>query len=288
MCGVIASTVESFFAWRTYQFSRFRILASVIIVLALAQLVASVVSSILEKEVRVPAANTQGAWKNAAIIWLSCAAAADVLIAFSMVILLLRRKSGVASTNAMIDRLVRMIVETGTLAVIVLAYCGSLHETLLYEAPYSNTFLTNLNSRNYVRKHDQHVLELSRVGGRRSTLTLPLAFGEHSVMRPSTVTTDDTQIIGTLPNQDDLKPVERSGVAHKKDLDPSLKNFTNVTMSGMCGVIPLLDFGVMRFCRLGHLGLFTTFEDVLEVSMPYLMPYVPNLYVHSGTFLVKL
>ncbi|PCH36441.1 hypothetical protein WOLCODRAFT_146265 [Wolfiporia cocos MD-104 SS10] len=205
MCGVIASTVESFFAWRIYQLSRSRILASIIIVLALAQLVASVVSGVLEREARI-AADMQGASKNAATVWLSCAAAADVLIALSMVILLLRIKSGIASTDALIDRLVRMVVETGALTagisilVIVLAFCGSLHKTLVYETPaliltklYSNTFLTNLNSRNYVRNHDQHVLELSRLGSRRSAPASPLEFGGRSVLLPSAVTANDTE-----------------------------------------------------------------------------------------------
>ncbi|PCH36443.1 hypothetical protein WOLCODRAFT_81797 [Wolfiporia cocos MD-104 SS10] len=107
MCGIVSATVQTFFAWRIHRLSKSRILASCIIV------VFGLFSTCCVNSVQV---------------WLAGSAAADMLIAVSMVVLLLRRKSGIARTDALINRMVRLVVETGSLTgmslPLLLRFCG--------------------------------------------------------------------------------------------------------------------------------------------------------------------
>ncbi|KZT13224.1 uncharacterized protein LAESUDRAFT_719559 [Laetiporus sulphureus 93-53] len=173
MCGIISATVQIFFAWRIYKLSRSRVLAGVIVVLAVLQCVASLVGGAYEKSIGIASA-LEGSLLKAVVLWLSASALVDILIAVSMTILLLKSKTGIKSTDAFINRMIRLVVETGTLTaslsiiVLITANIKPLHETLVYEAPaliltkmYSNTFLTNLNNREFIRRRDATVVELA-------------------------------------------------------------------------------------------------------------------------------
>ncbi|KZT13225.1 uncharacterized protein LAESUDRAFT_669644 [Laetiporus sulphureus 93-53] len=206
MCGIISATVQIFLAWRIYKLSTSRVVAGIIVVLAVLQCVTSLMSGAVEKSARIAAAFDN----NVIVVWLVASAVVDILIAVSMTILLLKNKTGIKSTDAIINGLVRLVVETGTLtgsctlfsimlfafmklctaslAIIVLItasvkpvsrwsqirrfhselICGQWHDTLVYEAPamlltkrYSNTFLTNLNSREFIRRRDAAMIELA-------------------------------------------------------------------------------------------------------------------------------
>jgi len=115
-----------------------------------------------------------------AILWLGGTVVVDVLIAVCMTYLLLTRKTGISSSDALIHRIIRLVVETGTLTaslsimVLITANIRPLHETLVYQTPaliltkmYSNTFLTNLNSRVYLRKYTEFAFELPHLSGVR-------------------------------------------------------------------------------------------------------------------------
>ncbi|PCH36446.1 hypothetical protein WOLCODRAFT_140447 [Wolfiporia cocos MD-104 SS10] len=174
MCGVSATVLQNFLSWRVYRLSRSWVLTVIMTVLSLIQGVASVFSGVLERKWE-----TSDMAKGTALvpiyIWLCTSAVLDVLITISMTTLLLRKKTGLAHTNAMINRVVRLVVETGmltasvTLSVLILFNVPSLRDTLLYEAPamilsktYANTLLTNLNSRQYIRRHDKHTVNLAK------------------------------------------------------------------------------------------------------------------------------
>ncbi|PCH41709.1 hypothetical protein WOLCODRAFT_137556 [Wolfiporia cocos MD-104 SS10] len=177
MCGLISATVQCFFAWRIYQLSRSRVLAGCVVVLAFFQGISSIICGVFEKQ-EVVASALQGHLLKAAVSWLAGSVVVDVLIAVSMTILLLRSKSGIAQTDALINRMVQLVVETGTLTaslailVLICANVRPLHRTLVYEAPaliltkmYSNTFLTNLNNREYIRRQDKSAVELMPESG---------------------------------------------------------------------------------------------------------------------------
>ncbi|PCH37063.1 hypothetical protein WOLCODRAFT_167289 [Wolfiporia cocos MD-104 SS10] len=87
-----------------------------------------------------------------------------------MTIMLLRNKTGIAHTDVLINRMIRLVVETGSLTasmailILVLAMTPPVKETLTYEAPalmltklYANTFMTNLNNRAFVRRANQSI-----------------------------------------------------------------------------------------------------------------------------------
>jgi len=116
-------------------------------------------------------------------IWLALSVLADVMIAVSMTILLFKSKTGIARTDALINRVIRLVVETGTLTAsmaivtIILANHPALRETLLYETPsinltkiYANTFLMNLNNRVDLRRRVTESIPMS---------DLRFAFSQH-------------------------------------------------------------------------------------------------------------
>ncbi|KAH9916811.1 uncharacterized protein B0H18DRAFT_60302 [Fomitopsis serialis] len=183
MSGLISAVVQMFFAWRVFKLSRSRVLggsmAAFIVALAVSQMVACMIARSKAKAEGIASA-LHGQLRTAIIVWLTGAVAVDVLIAVCMTYLLLRSKTGIASTDALINRMVRLVVETGTLTAslsILGLIAGSirpLHETLVYEVlafiftkMYSITFLTNLNSRVYLRKYDKSAIELPSMSGLR-------------------------------------------------------------------------------------------------------------------------
>ncbi|KAH9916815.1 uncharacterized protein B0H18DRAFT_1214951 [Fomitopsis serialis] len=183
MCGLISAVVQIFFAWRIFKLSRSPVLggsmAAFIVALAVVQTIACIITGVKEKAEGIASA-LHGQLLTVAILWLGGTVVVDVLIAVCMTYLLLRRKTGISSTDALINRMVRLVVETGTLTaslsilVLITANIRPLHETLVYQAPaliltkmYSNTFLTNLNSRVYLRKYTQSTCELPPASGVR-------------------------------------------------------------------------------------------------------------------------
>ncbi|KZT10209.1 uncharacterized protein LAESUDRAFT_747637 [Laetiporus sulphureus 93-53] len=202
MCGIISATVQLYFAWRICKLSNSRVLAGIIVVLSVLQCVASLVAGGIEKSIGIAYA-IESKLIKAVVLWLSASALVDVLIAVTMTTLLLKSKTGITSTDALINRMVRLVVETGTLTaslsiiVLITAKIEPLYGTLVYEAPltaqalmtssqradidedvrglstisvafvspihvprYSNTFLTNLNNRKFIRRRDATMIEL--------------------------------------------------------------------------------------------------------------------------------
>ncbi|KAH9843530.1 uncharacterized protein C8Q71DRAFT_864104 [Rhodofomes roseus] len=158
MCGLISAVVQTYFAWRIFKLSRSRVLGGSMAVFIVAEKAEGIASAL------------HGQLLTVSILWLAGAVVVDVLIAVCMTYLLLRNKTGIASTDAIINRMIRLVFETGTLT----ANVKPLHETLVYQAPaliltkmYSNTLLTNLNSRVYLRKYDEATVELPPMSGLR-------------------------------------------------------------------------------------------------------------------------
>jgi hypothetical protein len=96
-------------------------------------------------------------FKELIAIWLAASAACDVVIALSMTYFLSKRRTGYRSTDVMIARLTRLVIETGTLTavlaviVIILQFVpGAFYQFTLVEMIgklYSNNLLVLLNRR---------------------------------------------------------------------------------------------------------------------------------------------
>ncbi|KZT10009.1 uncharacterized protein LAESUDRAFT_796739, partial [Laetiporus sulphureus 93-53] len=139
MCGVLSAGVQSFFAWRIYMLSRAHVLvAGIVIICNILQMSAAIASGVKA--------------------WLAGSAFTDIVIAVAMTYLLSRSKSGVKHSDAMVNRLITLVVETGsltaTVATIDLILFTVKPNTFLHMCPcftvvvrYANTLLINFNNR---------------------------------------------------------------------------------------------------------------------------------------------
>jgi len=120
-------------------------------------------------------------------IWLIGSVVADVLIAISMIYLLLKSRSDFEATNALLTRLIRIVLETNLLTAIVafvsLVLYFSLPDKNYFICPlfflgklYSNTLLVTLNNRVFIGRNTR-----SRPSTGSSQMHLPrFALGSES------------------------------------------------------------------------------------------------------------
>ncbi|KAH9922713.1 uncharacterized protein B0H18DRAFT_501877 [Fomitopsis serialis] len=156
MAGILSAAVQCFFAWRIFMLSRSVWLCMFITMIALGQMSIAIVSGVKMKSLTTD--------ENEAIIipyidtWLAGSALADIVIAISMTVLLTKAKTGIRRSDAIIDRLIMLGVETGTLTAVIatldLLFFTIRPRTYLHAAPvmmlsklYANTLLINFNNR---------------------------------------------------------------------------------------------------------------------------------------------
>jgi len=165
MSAMISAVVQIFFAWRIYRLGKSIILPCIIVFIALFQLGAGTAGGVQMHA--LPSAEDLAPAHAALAAWLVGTAVTDAVIAVAMTVLLLRARTGIAGTDAIISSIIRLTVETGSMtatfaiAETVLVLKPSLGMTLLYECPalvltklYANTLLVNLNNRAFVKKED--------------------------------------------------------------------------------------------------------------------------------------
>ncbi|KZT66434.1 hypothetical protein DAEQUDRAFT_730261 [Daedalea quercina L-15889] len=160
MCAAISMVVQIFFAWRIYMFSMSRWLAGGIVTLSIIQGSFGIAAGIMMEPLKLAEDVLRGAISPVIIVWISGAAATDIIIAIVMTTLLLRSRTGIPRSDILVNRMVQLVVETGMLTascaiiLLVLAKAPQTKNTLLYEVAsltitkvYANTLITNLNSR---------------------------------------------------------------------------------------------------------------------------------------------
>jgi len=164
MCAIVSVSVQAFFAWRIWVLAKKPWrgwIAGGIGALSLLQGCAGVIlGALLHDTASTAHVTTSHAVVIALNIWVIGSAVVDVLIAITMTTLMLklRRRTSHHQTERMINKLIRMVVETGSLtasiAVTTLVLCLRLPGTQYYETTiyvltklYANTFLANLISR---------------------------------------------------------------------------------------------------------------------------------------------
>ncbi|TFK84685.1 hypothetical protein K466DRAFT_601803 [Polyporus arcularius HHB13444] len=163
MSAIASCVVQSFFAWRIYIIGRSKLLTAVIVTISFCQMAVGVAGGVMLNVVD-PSASEASAVTPVIASWLAGAAAVDVVIAVSMTILLLRAKSGLRKSNDLIDKLIRLGIETGTVtaavAILDLIFFTVLSNTLLHECPalilpklYSNSLLVSLNNRVFMQRN---------------------------------------------------------------------------------------------------------------------------------------
>ncbi|KAJ7470201.1 hypothetical protein B0H11DRAFT_2041798 [Mycena galericulata] len=152
--------VQSFYAFCLYNFSKSRIIPVLIVTASLAVSVAGFITGQLYREagyVPVTAISTRRILISVGV-WLIGSAMIDVIIALSMTYYLIIRDTGFRKTHALISKVIRLTIETGSLTasvalVTVILYFvfpdnGYFSPTMMFmPALYANTLLAVLNSR---------------------------------------------------------------------------------------------------------------------------------------------
>lgn len=155
LTGIISCSVQLFFAYRVKRLTGNTWLAVAISLLAVVAACGALGSAI--------AVNWWHDFddfrnfKAVVVIWLVCAAVADVLVTGVLVWYLRRKRTGLVGTDLFLDRIVRLTIQTGLLTavfavvdvVLFLSSPTTLH--FLFNMPlaklYTNSLMSNLNSR---------------------------------------------------------------------------------------------------------------------------------------------
>lgn len=155
MVSIISSMVQCFFAFRVRTLRRSIWPALVIVVLALASLIGGLATAVAVKF--VPTFEEFQKFKIPVTIWLVAAALCDIVITSLLVDFLMKHKTGFEKTDTKLDRLMKLIIQTGMATcicavidcILFLVDPTGLH--LIFNLPlanlYSNALMSTLNAR---------------------------------------------------------------------------------------------------------------------------------------------
>ncbi|KAI0769910.1 hypothetical protein C8Q74DRAFT_1369157 [Fomes fomentarius] len=155
MTAIIAALVQLFFAWRVKILTGHIFSVCVIVVSSVAQLCGGLGTSIAVG--MIPEFTNFQKFKVIVIIWLAFSAVADTLITTALVWHLRKNKTGMVVTDGIINRIIRLTVQTGLITalcaiidlILFLIFPTGLH--LIFNLPlsklYTNSLMSSLNSR---------------------------------------------------------------------------------------------------------------------------------------------
>ncbi|KAJ7137309.1 hypothetical protein C8R46DRAFT_613931 [Mycena filopes] len=159
--GIVASIVQSFYAFRLWRLSRSWVIASALVVTSIGVSLSGFILGVFAKQAgdltKLTTNPTMGVAATAGV-WLGGSALTDVTIAACMTYYLARKDTGFQRTHVMITKLARLVIETGSLtalvAVAILILFFAAPGKAYYAVPgtcipmvYANTMLALLNSR---------------------------------------------------------------------------------------------------------------------------------------------
>ncbi|KAF8908252.1 hypothetical protein CPB85DRAFT_794987 [Mucidula mucida] len=161
MAGIVSGIVQFFYAWRIWVLTKRYWIPSVIVVLSLTQSVSAFVAGNAARQIN-HFSELQAETYVVTSVWLAGTALCDTVIAMSMTWTLLRARTGVNTTDAVVFRIVRLSIETGTLCAIfavldLIFYVVFMHNnfhlvpSIALTKMYSNSFFAVLNSRVKIR-----------------------------------------------------------------------------------------------------------------------------------------
>ncbi|KAH6917760.1 hypothetical protein BKA70DRAFT_1553972 [Coprinopsis sp. MPI-PUGE-AT-0042] len=158
--AIIGASVQLFFAWRTHMLTRrwkyiSRVIVSLIVLTALTSGVAGIMTA--WNVSRYPNFSEFQKFRYTVSTWLGAAAVCDAMITATLVIALRKQKTGFKRTDLIVDRIIKLTMNTGSLTMVVavldliffLQSTSGLH--LLFNYPlsklYTNSLMSTLNSR---------------------------------------------------------------------------------------------------------------------------------------------
>ncbi|KAJ7256896.1 hypothetical protein C8J57DRAFT_497914 [Mycena rebaudengoi] len=162
MSSILGAIAQSYYCYRIWTINRRTIPIIVIVVLlAIAQVVSGIDMTVKAREVKKFSKAGNNHWPS---VWVMNITSpfADVIVAVTMTILLLRSRTRVARTELMIRRILNLTIETNVLssifAILVFALVVGLPGTTYFTIPaiiigriYSNSILLMLNNRKFIR-----------------------------------------------------------------------------------------------------------------------------------------
>ncbi|TFK74302.1 hypothetical protein BDN72DRAFT_80880 [Pluteus cervinus] len=164
--GITGCIVQIFFAYRISVLSKSRIIPSIICIVAVTQAISAITIGIAART--TPLSKIGKVSHLPICIWLVGSAVCDILIASFMTYYLLRCDSQVRQTRAIISKLIRMTIETGSITAsvavvdLVMFLMGkpnflspSITLSIVLGELYSNTTLATLNSRRNISGTDE-------------------------------------------------------------------------------------------------------------------------------------
>ncbi|KIP12190.1 hypothetical protein PHLGIDRAFT_113969 [Phlebiopsis gigantea 11061_1 CR5-6] len=231
--AVVSCAVQFFYAYRLHLLFKKRYIVTAICVLSAMQLIAGVFTGIRATMIGTYSGlQLSRAMQIGEGLWLIGSAVCDALIATSMIYLLLKANTHSRTTHNLINKVVRLVIETGSLTAVMAVLSLILYYSfpgLPYHVPvatvlsklYSNSALAIFNSRIHI------------VGGKESTDhqgTVHLSVSRGS-RRPLTRTLDTIHIQEDVYVHADDIPLERSGSSGGKHLE--LSPITTITQESI-------------------------------------------------------
>lgn len=162
LTGITSATIQCFYAWRLYILSKSLVLAITIAAIALVQGSAAMAEGIqIYISQNVP--GTQDDTFKTTAVWLGGTALCDIIICCAMFYFLSKSRTGFRATDSLLNKLIRITIETGMLtaiiAIIELTLFLTFKHNFYHVVPafmlsklYSNSFLVLLNSRKSTSK----------------------------------------------------------------------------------------------------------------------------------------
>lgn len=155
LTGIIACVVQLFFAWRIRVLTHNWLCVGLVFICAISGGVAGIVTAY--ETGTVPNFVDFRHFKAVVIIWLAAESVGDLLITSILVWYLRKHKTGFKSSDLMIDRIIRLTVQTGLITSLVatLDLIFFLHDPagthLIFNFPlcklYTNSLMSSLNAR---------------------------------------------------------------------------------------------------------------------------------------------
>lgn len=157
LCVVLVSMpIQLFFAWRIYQLTKSPWIPAVIAIFAVASFAGGLWTTTRIQVLRLFAEKPM--LHVPALLWFLASCVADVLITVSLVLTLSKKKTGFAGTDSVVDKIIRMTIQTGMVTALfsildVVTFMALPHIAvnfvwdLALSKLYSNCLLSTLNAR---------------------------------------------------------------------------------------------------------------------------------------------
>ncbi|KAG9219088.1 hypothetical protein CCMSSC00406_0001498 [Pleurotus cornucopiae] len=155
---MISTPIQCFIAWRINVISQSKAITAVIVFFSFSSLVGAYSAAITTSVTRSLTYPSLQRMSPAIITWLVSSATADVIITSSLVYHLYKRKTGIRATDDIINRIMRLTIQTGMITALfaaldVISFLAIKNTSMnfLWDFPlsklYTNSLLSTLNAR---------------------------------------------------------------------------------------------------------------------------------------------